>query len=122
MVERPAAVDYLSRFLCLGFVLALFATGCASRPLKGGKAVTTRKPTGQVEQTLMQGENPAQATKQSQETVKVRTYTVPAGSRIEQSQQPASPQPNHQPSTPNLSTRTPHLPNYQLPNHQLPFS
>jgi hypothetical protein len=66
------------------------ASGCASRPLKGGKAVITRKPTGQVEQTLMQGENPAQATKQSQETVKVRTYTVPAGSRIDQSQSPAA--------------------------------
>src|ERR1019366_3014408 len=48
------------------------------------------KPTGQVEQTLMQGENPAQATKQSQETLKVRTYTVPTGSRVEQSQTPAA--------------------------------
>jgi hypothetical protein len=96
MVQRPAAVDYLSRFLCVGFVLALFATGCVSRPLKGGKAVTIRKTTGQVEQTLMQGENPPQATKQSQETVKVRTYTVPAGSRIDQSQSPAAPA---QPST-----------------------
>jgi hypothetical protein len=86
MIQRPAAVDYLSRFLSVAFVLALFATGCASRPLKGGKAVTTRKPTGQVEQTLVQGENPAQATKQTQETVKLRTYTVPAGSRVEQSQ------------------------------------
>ena len=86
--EQPAAVDYLSRFLCISFTLALFATGCAGpRPLKGGKAVTTHKPAGVIEQTLVQGENPAQATKQSQETVKVRTYTVPAGSRVEQSQQ-----------------------------------
>ena len=85
--RRPAAVGYLSRFLCVGFALALLATGCAGpRPLKGGKAVTTRKPAGVVEQTLVQGENPAQATKQDQESVKVRTYTVPAGSRIEQSQ------------------------------------
>jgi hypothetical protein len=77
---------YLSRFLCVGFVLALAVTGCAGpRPLRGGKAVTTRKPTGIVEQTLVQGENPAQATKQDQETIKVRTYTVPAGSRMEQS-------------------------------------
>jgi hypothetical protein len=35
---------------------------------------------------LVQGENPSQASKQDQETVKVRTYTVPAGSRVEQSQ------------------------------------
>jgi hypothetical protein len=50
-------VDYLSRFLCVGLVPALFATGCAGpRPLKGGKAVTTRKPAGVIEQTLVQGE------------------------------------------------------------------
>jgi hypothetical protein len=70
----------------VGFALALAVTGCAGpRPLKGGKAVITLKPTGIVEQTLVQGENPAQATKQDQETIKVRTYTVPAGSRMEQS-------------------------------------
>src|ERR1039458_9917426 len=81
-----AAQVYLSRFLCVGFALALAVTGCAGpRPLKGGKAVITLKPTGIVEQTLVQGENPAQATKQDQETIKVRTYTVPAGSRMEQS-------------------------------------
>jgi hypothetical protein len=48
--------------------------------------VTTRKPAGVFEQTLLQGENPSQATKQDQESVKVRTYTLPTGSRIEQSQ------------------------------------
>jgi hypothetical protein len=90
--QRPAAADYLSRFLCVGFALALAVTGCVGpRPLKGGKAITTRKPTGVIEQTLLQGENPSQATKQDQESVKVRTYTLPAGSRIEQSQTPAAP-------------------------------
>jgi hypothetical protein len=85
--QRPAAADYLSRFLCVGFALALFVSGCASpRPLKGGRAVTTRKPTGVIEQTLVQGENASQPTKQDQATIKVRTYTVPAGSRVEQSQ------------------------------------
>jgi hypothetical protein len=87
--RRPAAADYLSRFLCAGFALALLATGCAGpRPLKGGRAVTTHKPAGVIEQTLVQGENPSQASKQTQESVKVRTYTVPAGSRVEQSQPP----------------------------------
>jgi hypothetical protein len=62
----------------------LLAAGCASKPLKGGRAVTSRKPAGGVEQTLVQGENPAQVTKQDQETVKVRSYTLPAGSRIEE--------------------------------------
>ena len=88
--QRTAASDYLSRFLCVGFVLALFVAGCASRPLKGGKAVTTRKSGGIMEQTIVQSENPSQASKQTQETVKVRTYTVPAGSRIDQSQPPAA--------------------------------
>jgi len=105
--RQPAAVDYLSSLLCAWLALALLLTGCASpRPLKGGKAVTTHKPAGIIEQTLVQGENPSQATKQTQETVKVRTYTVPAGSRLEQSQMPP-PQPstinsqpiNSQPST-----------------------
>src|ERR1035441_6110762 len=85
--RRPGAVDYLSRFLCAWFSLALLVTGCVGpRPLKGGKAVTTRKPAGIIEQTLVQGENPSQPTKQDQETLNVRTYPVPAGSRVEQSE------------------------------------
>jgi hypothetical protein len=82
-----AAVGYLARFLCAGLGVAVLATGCAGpRPLKGGRAVITRKPAGVFEQTLVQSENPAQATKQDQESVKVRSYTVPAGSRMEQAQ------------------------------------
>jgi hypothetical protein len=84
--RRPAAVERLASFLSVWLALVLLATGCAgTRPLKGGKAVTTRKPAGTVEQTLVQGENPSQASKQTQESVKVRTYTLPVGSRIEQS-------------------------------------
>jgi hypothetical protein len=111
-VQRPAAVDYLARFLCAGFALVLLATGCAGpRPLKGGKAITTRKPTGAIEQSIVQSDNPSQASKQTQETVKVRTYTLPTGSRLEQSQMPP-PQPstlNSQPSTfgPQPSTLSP---------------
>jgi hypothetical protein len=83
--RRPAAVDYLSSLLCPWLAVVLLATGCvAGRPLQGGRAVTTRKPTGLVEQTLRQGENAAQATKQDQESVRVRSYTVPAGSRLEE--------------------------------------
>jgi len=103
---RPAAVDYLSRFVCAGLALALLATGCAGpRPLRGGKAVTTRKPAGAIEQTLIQGENPSQATKQDQESVKVRTYTVPAGSRMEQSQIREGERPR-EPKTPSRSAQT----------------
>ena len=98
--DRGAAAEYLSRFLCAGFALALLATGCAgSRPLKGGKAVISRKPGGVVEQTLVQSENPAQATKQDQESVKVRTFVVPAGSRVEQSQAPGAAAGSPKPAT-----------------------
>jgi hypothetical protein len=62
----------------------LLVGGCMTRPLKGGRAVTSPRPGGVVEQMIVQGENPAQVTKQDQETVKVRSYTVPAGSRMEE--------------------------------------
>jgi hypothetical protein len=89
--RQPAAVERLASFLSAWLALALLATGCAGpRPLKGGKAVTAHKPAGVIEQTLVQGENPSQPSKQDQETIKVRTYTVPAGSRIEQTQSPAA--------------------------------
>jgi len=59
--------------------------GCGSpKPLKGGKASTVVKPAGVVEQTVVQSDNPAQVSKQDQETVRTKTYTVPAGSRIEE--------------------------------------
>jgi hypothetical protein len=90
--RQPAAVDYLASLLCTWLALALLVTGCAGpRPLKGGRGVTTRNPAGAIEQTLVQGENPSQASKQDQESVKVRTYTVPAGSRVEQSPMPGTP-------------------------------
>ena len=67
-------------------ILCLVALcGCAgTRPLKGGRASTVTKPAGHVEQTVVQSDNPAQVSRQDQETVKVKTYTVPAGSRIEE--------------------------------------
>ena len=94
-------MEFLSRFVCGGLLLALLVTGCVGpRPLRGGKAATTRKPGGVIEQTVAQGENASQATKQDQETVKVRTYTLPAATRIEQSQLPAQPSTlSAQPST-----------------------
>src|SRR5439155_23280685 len=81
--------------------LFLFAGCTGTRPLKGGRAFTARTPAGGVSQVLLQGENPSQVTKQDQETVRVRTYTLPAGSRIEQPP-PGTNLPstmNYQPST-----------------------
>lgn len=58
--------------------------GCtATKPLKGGKATMTSKPAGIVEQTVVQSDNPAQVSRQDQETVRTRSYTVPPGSRLE---------------------------------------
>jgi hypothetical protein len=52
-----------------------------------------------MEQTLVQSENPSQASKQTQASVKVRTYTVPASSRIEQTPAPGIAAPQAAPST-----------------------
>jgi hypothetical protein len=60
-------------------VTGLFC-GCNLAPLKGGRATTS----GVIGQTVVQGDNPAQASRQDQETVKTRSYTVPAGSRLEE--------------------------------------
>ena len=61
---------------------AMFLCGCNLAPLKGGRATTS----GVIGQTVVQGDNPAQASRQDQETVKTRSYTVPAGSRLEEAQ------------------------------------
>lgn len=55
-----------------------FLSGCAMAPLKGGHATTF----GIIDQTVVQSDNPAQVSRQDQETVKTRSYTVPAGSRL----------------------------------------
>ena len=95
---RRTAEEYLGQFLCWGIALVLAATGCVGpRPLKGGQAVLTRSPNGSVQQTLTQSENPAQSTKQDQETIKVRTYSVPAGSCVE-SRTGVSPAPDSRPA------------------------
>jgi hypothetical protein len=57
-------------------------SGCAMAPLKGGKATTVNKPAQGIEQTVVQSDNPAQVSRQDQETVKTRNYTIPAGSQM----------------------------------------
>jgi hypothetical protein len=61
-------------------VMCLF-TGCTVAPLKGGKATTNKSGQG-IEQSVMQGDNPAQASRQDQETIRTKSYTVPTGSRL----------------------------------------
>jgi hypothetical protein len=63
-------------------ILALALAGCSTAPLKGGKASTVTKPTQGIEQSVVQSENPAAVSKQDQETVRTKSYTVPTGSRM----------------------------------------
>ena len=66
--------------ICLA-LMTLVLVGCMTQPLKGGKAMTRRA--DGIEQTLVQSDNPSQASRQDQETVRTRSYTVPVGSRLE---------------------------------------
>ena len=70
----------MKKLLLIIPVLAL--AGCTIAPLKGGRATTLSKPTQGIEQTVVQSDNPAAVSKQDQETVRTKTYTVPAGSRL----------------------------------------
>lgn len=70
--------------ITLSAALVAFVGCGTTKPLKGGKATTTVKPAGIVEQTVVQSDNPAAVSRQAQETVKTKSYTVPAGSRIEE--------------------------------------
>jgi hypothetical protein len=68
-----------NKIVMLGLVTL---TGCTMVPLKGGKASTVSKNAQGIEQTVVQSDNPAAASKQDQETVRTKSYTVPAGSRL----------------------------------------
>jgi len=72
----------MKRMMLILPVLAL--AGCTMAPLKGGRATTLSKSTQGIEQTVTQGDNPAQVSRQDQETLKTRSYTLPTGSRIEE--------------------------------------
>src|SRR5438067_9656899 len=73
------AITGQAQLLSLALTAVLLGGCIGTRPLKGGKAFTARNPAGGVSQVLLQGENPSAPSRQTQETVKVRTYTVPAG-------------------------------------------
>jgi len=68
------------KILCITLV-AISLAGCSIAPLKGGKA-TTSQTAGHIEQAVAQSDNPAQTSRQDQETVRTKSYTVPAGSRM----------------------------------------
>ena len=62
-------------------LMTLLFSGCAIAPLKGGHA-TTSQLAGHIDQNISQGDNPAQPSRQDQEMVRTKSYTVPAGSRM----------------------------------------
>src|SRR3974390_2181528 len=70
----------MKNIILILFLLAL--AGCSMAPLKGGKASTVSKNTQGIEQSVVQSDNPAQTSRQDQETVRTKSYTVPAGSRM----------------------------------------
>ena len=83
----PIEIMKNTKFMLIDFAVIAavgLLSGCAMAPLKGGHATTS----GAIGQTVVQGDNPAQVSRQDQETVKTRSYTVPAGSRLVSSQQP----------------------------------
>ncbi|HLH54560.1 MAG TPA: DUF308 domain-containing protein [Verrucomicrobiae bacterium] len=61
----------------------LFASCSNPGPLKGGNGLTVRDSSGNIRQSIVQGDNAAQTSRQDQQVVRVRTYTVPAGSLIQ---------------------------------------
>ena len=78
-MRATPAIEFMKKLLLIIPVLAL--AGCTIAPLKGGKA-TTSQSVGRIEQTVVQSDNPAAVSKQVQETVRTKSYTVPAGSRL----------------------------------------
>ena len=75
----------MKTLMLINSVMALTLCGCAMAPLKGGHATTLNKPSGGIEQTVVQSDNPAATSRQDQETIRTKSYTVPAGSRMVES-------------------------------------
>jgi len=79
--ENSAPLKMVAPLVAVMLAAVLFS-GCTLGPLKGGHASTVSKSTQGIEQSVVQGDNPAQASRQNQETVRTKSYTVPAGSRM----------------------------------------
>jgi len=77
-IRRPVKIAAAA----VAAIVLLMVSGCAIAPLKGGKASTVSKSAQGIEQSVVQGDNPAQASRQDQETVRTKSYTVPTGSRL----------------------------------------
>jgi hypothetical protein len=79
---RSLLIDALIVVAGIFVMFGLLLCGCMTQPLKGGKASTSQA-AGRISQSVSQSDNPAQTSRQDQETVRTRSYTVPTGSRLE---------------------------------------
>jgi hypothetical protein len=75
--------------MVVALVVTVLCACSSTAPLRGGKASTSQM-AGHTVQMIAQGDNPAAVSLQDQETVRVKTYTVPTGSRLEESRVAAS--------------------------------
>jgi hypothetical protein len=78
-----ATLRDLCVILALPALLAFTCSCSAPGRVKGGRASTATRPAGGVNQTLVQGDDASQVSRQNQDSIRVRTYTLPAGSRLE---------------------------------------
>jgi hypothetical protein len=73
-----ASVRKSAWFVSVIFLSGLLFCACSGpRPLHGGRALTTATPSGTLTQSLAQSDNPAQVTRQTQDTIHTRTYALP---------------------------------------------
>jgi hypothetical protein len=79
---RSLLIDAVIVVAGIFVMFGLLLCGCMTQPLKGGKASTSQA-AGRISQSVSQSDNPAQTSRQDQETVRTRSYTVPTGSRLE---------------------------------------
>jgi hypothetical protein len=80
---RSLLIDTVIVVAGIFVMISLLLCGCTTQPLRGGKA-TTSQAAGRISQSVSQSDNPAQSSRQDQETVRTRSYTVPVGSRMEE--------------------------------------
>src|SRR6266446_7673921 len=73
--QRPARVVSGVTFLAFVALLTLACSCSGPGRLRGGKAMTVPKPSGGLSQSLVQGDDASQSSKQNQDTIRVRTYT-----------------------------------------------
>jgi hypothetical protein len=107
---RPAPI--------LALLLAAITSSCSSpRPLHGGRASTIPTGPSTIAQTLAQSDNPSSASRQDQETIRTRTYTLPAGTRIEQQALETAP-----PTPAGTSPTSPHSSHSSYPSHSVPIT